>query len=64
VLLGPRARALFWIAAILTTGISSLTVGRHGFSLARQFSTSTLAALIVYGALVMIGWRMPSNRKI
>jgi alpha-1,2-mannosyltransferase len=53
-LLGARARPLFWTAAVLTTSLSPLTVGRGAFSLARELSASTLAAAIVYASLLVI----------
>jgi Glycosyltransferase family 87 len=49
-----RARAMFWLAAILTTGLAPLTVGQTGFNLARRVSTYTIAALVLYGALLMV----------
>jgi alpha-1,2-mannosyltransferase len=48
----PGSRYAFWIAAVLTTGVVML--GRRGFDLARELSTSTLSALILYGALLQI----------
>ncbi len=54
VLLGRTGLIAFWTAAVLTSGASPLTVGREGFSLARQFSTSTVAALVLYAALLMV----------
>jgi alpha-1,2-mannosyltransferase len=45
---GPRYA--FWIAALLTTGV--VLLGRRGFDLARQLSTSTIAALVLYIALL------------
>jgi hypothetical protein len=53
-LLGRAGLIAFWTAAVLTSGASPLTVGREGFSLARQLSTSTLAALVLYGTLLMV----------
>jgi hypothetical protein len=47
-------RYAFWIAALLTTGVSQATLGRRGFDLARQVSTSTIAALILYGAILNV----------
>ena len=48
-LLGRAGRYAFWTAAILTTGLSPLTLGRSGFNIARELSVYTIAALIVYG---------------
>jgi hypothetical protein len=53
-MLGGIGQLAFWTAAVLTSGASPLTVGREGFSLARQLSTSTVAALVLYGALLMV----------
>ena len=55
-LLGPVASVLFWIAAVLTSGLSRLTLGADGWSLARQMSVSAVAALILYFGLVLL-WR-------
>jgi hypothetical protein len=49
-----RARVVFWMAAILTTGLSPLTVGQSGFNVARRLSTYTVAGLLLYGALLMV----------
>jgi len=46
----------FWIAAILTSGLSPLTVGRAGFATARELSANTAAGLVLYIALLMT-WR-------
>jgi hypothetical protein len=59
-----RATTVFWIAAVLTTGLSPLTLGRTGFDLARQLSASTIAALIVYVALVRIGRRVSETGRV
>jgi alpha-1,2-mannosyltransferase len=50
----PRARVVFWTAAVLTTGLSPLVVGQSGFNLARRLSTYTIAALVLYGGLLMV----------
>jgi len=62
-LLGRGGQYAFWIAAILTTGLSPLTLGRGGFALARQLSAGTLAALSVYLALLMISRRLIAIRR-
>ena len=51
---GRAGAVVFWSAAILTSGLSPLTLGASGFNIARQWSTYTIAALVVYGALVMM----------
>lgn len=53
---GPSGRLhawVFWAAALLTTGISRATVGRDGWALARQLSVYTVAAILLYLALVL-----------
>jgi alpha-1,2-mannosyltransferase len=50
----PRARVVFWTSAILTTGLSPLTVGQSGFNIARRLSAYTIAGLLLYGALLLI----------
>ena len=53
----PRDRWLriaFWIAAILVTGLSPPTIGRHGFNVARLWSSSTLAGLVLVAALTRL----------
>ena len=53
-LLGRAGRYLFWIAAALTTMLSPVTLGRHGFNLARELSVNTAAGLILFGALLWL----------
>lgn len=53
-LLGRAGRYAFWTAAVLTTGLSPLTLGRTGFNLARELSVDTIAALIVYASLIAV----------
>ncbi len=53
---GAVGRYAFWIAALLTTGLSPLTIGRRGFGAARELSAGTLAAVIVFCALWLL-WR-------
>ena len=48
----PVARRVFWVAALLTTGLSQLTLGRSGFNLARDLSVNTIAGLILYGSVL------------
>jgi alpha-1,2-mannosyltransferase len=47
-------RAAFWVAAALTSGFAPVTVGRAGFDLARALSANTIAALVLYVAVLMI----------
>ena len=47
-------RVAFWAAAILTTGLSPLTLGKGGFNMARELSVYTIAALITYAGLIAI----------
>ena len=49
----PADQWIFWVAAILTSGISRVTVGREGWGIARQLSVSTIAALLLYVGLVV-----------
>ncbi len=49
-----RAFALFWVALVLTSGFSRMTVGRAGFDYARGASASTLAALLLFGMLLAV----------
>jgi len=60
-LLGRAGRYAFWTAAILTTGLSPLTLGRAGFNLARDLSASTIAALILYGSLIAVCWKLATD---
>lgn len=53
-LLGWHGRYLFWTAAVLTTGLSPLTLGRTGFNMVRDLSAYTIAALIVYASLLVV----------
>jgi alpha-1,2-mannosyltransferase len=63
-LFGRPAQYAFWGAAILTTGLSPLTLGRTGFGVARDASANTIAALVVFGALIMITKRIASGVRI
>jgi alpha-1,2-mannosyltransferase len=54
-------RYAFWIAALLTTGLSPLTLGRHGYNVARAWSVNTLAGVIAYCALWLL-WKRASGR--
>ena len=46
-LLGRAGDYAFWTAAVLTTGLSPLTLGSSGFNLARDLSVYTIAALVI-----------------
>jgi hypothetical protein len=48
----PRwPRVAFWTAAVFVTGVSPILVGTQGFGLARAWSASTVAALILIATL-------------
>jgi Glycosyltransferase family 87 len=51
---GRACRYAFWTAAVLTTGLSPLTLGRSGFNLARDLSAYTIAALILFASLLAV----------
>jgi hypothetical protein len=57
-LLGQTGRYAFWMAAVLTTGLSPLTLGRTGFNMARDLSVYTAAALIVFLVLIEVCRRL------
>ena len=59
---GSAVRYAFWSAAILTTGLSPMTLGGAGFNLARERSAYTVAALILYVTLVAVGGRRSKPR--
>jgi hypothetical protein len=61
-LLGRPGRYAFWTAAILTTGLSPLTLGRTGFNLSRDLSAYTMAALILFVSLLVVCGK--SNERI
>jgi apolipoprotein N-acyltransferase len=52
--LGRAGAHLFWMAAILTSGLSPLTLGASGFNVARHFGTYTIAALVLYAGLLLV----------
>jgi alpha-1,2-mannosyltransferase len=56
-LLGRAGHYAFWTAAGLTTVISPVTLGARGFNVARMLSVDTIAALIIYGALLAMIWK-------
>jgi hypothetical protein len=62
-LLGRAGRLAFWAAAILTTGLSPLTLGRTGFNMARDLSAYTLAALVVYVSLISICGKLTADDR-
>ena len=45
-------RFAFWLAALLITGPSPLLVGEQGYDIARYWASSTIAALLLIGALL------------
>jgi alpha-1,2-mannosyltransferase len=49
---GSALHYAFWSAALLTTGLSPVIVGRSGFNLAREGSAYTVAAIILYACLL------------
>lgn len=53
-LLGRAGEYAFWTAAVLTTGLSPLTLGKSGFNLARDWSVYTMAALIAFVTLIAV----------
>jgi hypothetical protein len=57
-LLGRRGRYAFWTAAVLTTGLSPLTLGKGGFDAARDLSIYTLAALVILGGVLATSRRL------
>ena len=59
---GRIGRIAFWAAAILTTGLSPLTLGKSGFNMARELSVYTIAALIIYGGLIVVCARLAAER--
>lgn len=46
----------FWLAAILISGLGPLTVGTRGFAIARSWSNSTIAGLVIVVSLAMAIW--------
>ena len=59
---GSAVRYAFWSAAILTTGLSPLTLGGAGFNFVRERSAYTVAALILYVTLVAVCGRRSKPR--
>jgi len=57
-LLGRAGAYAFWVAAILTTGLSPLTLGGAGFNVARHVSMYTIAAIVIYLALLALRRRV------
>jgi alpha-1,2-mannosyltransferase len=62
-LLGRAGRWLFWIPAVLISGLSPLTIGRHGFNVARSWSSYTVAGLIVFAALIVLCARLAARGR-
>ena len=63
-LFGRPGRYAFWAAAILTTGLSPLTLGRTGFNMARDLSAYTIAALIVYASMLVVCARASREQPV
>jgi hypothetical protein len=53
-------RTTFWLALLLITGPSPLLVSEAGYNMAREWSTSTIAALLLIGTLLPALW-FPKN---
>lgn len=51
-MLARPGRVAFWIAALLMTGLSPLTIGRDGFELARAASAYTIAGIVMYVSML------------
>jgi alpha-1,2-mannosyltransferase len=56
--LGRSGANMFWLAAILTSGLSPLTLGASGFNMARRFGTYTIAALVLFVLLLLVRQRL------
>ena len=59
-----RADYAFWAAAMLTTGLSPLTLGKSGFNVARDLSVYTIAALISLAWLIAVCGRLAAERAV
>jgi hypothetical protein len=55
---GRGYRAVFWIAAIATSGVSRILVGADGLALARAISTFTWSAILLLIAMVTMSQRL------
>ena len=53
-LLGAAGGYLFWVAAVMISGFSPLLFGQQGFNVIRRLSSSTIAALLIFAALVWL----------
>jgi len=53
-LLGAAGGYIFWAAAVLISGLSPLLIGQHGFNTIRRLSSYTIAALLIFAALVWL----------
>ena len=51
----------FWVAALLISGLAPLTIGTRGFEIARSWSNSTIAGLLIFVTLAVTLWisRLP-----
>ena len=50
-------RIAFWLSLLLITGPSPLLVGEAGYNIAREWSSSTIAAILLIGSLAPALWR-------
>ena len=46
----------FWLAAVLISGLAPLTLGTRGFGIARSWSNSTIAGLVIVVTLAVAIW--------
>jgi hypothetical protein len=53
-LLGAAGNYLFWAAAVMISGFSPLLIGQQGFNTIRRLSSYTIAALLIFAALVWL----------
>ena len=53
-LLGKAGTALFWLTAVLVSGLNRTTVGAEGWDLTRKASSSTIAAVVLYFGLLAL----------
>lgn len=61
-LLGKAGTVVFWVTALLVTGFNRATVGAGVWDLTRKASTSTIAAVVMYFALLALARAVARQR--
>jgi hypothetical protein len=62
-LLGQTASYMFWTAAVLTTGLSPIVLGQRTFNDVREFSSYTIAGVVLFAGMLAVSKRVLILRR-